>query len=468
MTFRLVSQLLLALCCLCFALAIPQQFENTKVIRTFAIKSGIAVEDTGIRAKNLGSEPALAYYFLLPNVLHENAASVSASLRKQKTDLNVVLEGLDADKGIYVYKIDLKEHAVQPNEEILLGVKIAYINSIKPLPKKLPQLARQHTTLNFNSYFLSPYLTKEIKTTLVTPSQGILSHIGALGKSSVNGNKVIYGPYENVEPFSFDIATCHFENSKPLLTVPNLRRDIEVSHWGKNLAVEEHYTVRNDGASLEKEFSRVQYQLTAQVHGQTNVLKGLRFKLPPSAQDPYYRDEVGNVSTSNFRVEKDHAILEIAPRYPLFGGWNYTWNHGYNADLESFVRKSKTTGKHILNVNFIENVNDMLIEKAVVRVILPEGAKNVKVHAPFTLNSEEIVSHFTFFDSTGRVMVVLEKKNAISAHELPIQVEYDYSTAELLRKPFIASTAFFSLFILSIVLGKFTFTIGKEQKKKKE
>jgi oligosaccharyltransferase complex subunit alpha (ribophorin I) len=69
-----------------------------------------------------------------------------------------------------------------------------------------------------------------------------------LGKSSVNGNKVIYGPYENVQPYSFDVATCHFENSKPLLTVPNLRRDIEVSHWGKNLAVEEHYTLRNDGA----------------------------------------------------------------------------------------------------------------------------------------------------------------------------------------------------------------------------
>jgi oligosaccharyltransferase complex subunit alpha (ribophorin I) len=75
-----------------------------------------------------------------------------------------------------------------------------------------------------------------------------VSHVGAGGKSTVSNNKVIYGPYENVSPQSFELATCHFENSKPLLTVTSLERDIEVSHWGKNLAVEEHYALRNDGA----------------------------------------------------------------------------------------------------------------------------------------------------------------------------------------------------------------------------
>jgi oligosaccharyltransferase complex subunit alpha (ribophorin I) len=124
---------------------------------------------------------------------------------------------------------------------------------------------------------------------------------------------------------------------------------------------------------LEKEFSRVQYQLTAQVHEQTNVLKSLSFDLPVSAHDPYYRDEVGNVSTSNFRVEAQKSVLEIRPRYPLFGGWNYTWYHGYNADLGSFVHRAKD-GKYILNVNFVENVKEMTIDHAIVRAVLPEGA----------------------------------------------------------------------------------------------
>lgn len=81
-----------------------------------------------------------------------------------------------------------------------------------------------------------------------TPTKNIISQTGAGGKAAANGNKVVYGPYENVSPLSFDIATCHFENSKPLITIDKLERDIEISHWGKNLAIEEHYSLRNDGA----------------------------------------------------------------------------------------------------------------------------------------------------------------------------------------------------------------------------
>ena len=75
-----------------------------------------------------------------------------------------------------------------------------------------------------------------------------MSQTGAGGKSVVSGNKIVYGPYSNVQPRSFELATAHFENLHPLITITDLRRDIEVSHWGKNLAVEEHYALRNDGA----------------------------------------------------------------------------------------------------------------------------------------------------------------------------------------------------------------------------
>lgn len=125
--------------------------------------------------------------------------------------------------------------------------------------------------------------------------------------------------------------------------------------------------------SLEKEFSRVEYQMSQPIHDQTNVLKTLSLTLPASARDTYYRDEVGNVSTSNFRVENDRSVLEIKPRYPLFGGWNTTWYHGYNADLGAYVHKAKS-GKYVLNINFIENAQDMIVDKATVRVVLPEGS----------------------------------------------------------------------------------------------
>lgn len=125
--------------------------------------------------------------------------------------------------------------------------------------------------------------------------------------------------------------------------------------------------------SLEKEFNRVEFQMTQPLHEQTNVLKSLSLNLPASARDAYYRDEVGNVSTSNFRVERERSVLEIRPRYPIFGGWNTTWYHGYNADLGDYVHKAKS-GKYVLNINFVENAKDMVIDKATVRVVLPEGS----------------------------------------------------------------------------------------------
>ena len=161
--------------------------------------------------------------------------------------------------------------------------------------------------------------------------------------------------------------------------------------------------------------------MTSHIHDQTNVLKELSFDLPVSARDPYFRDEVGNVSTSHFRVEQEKAVLEVTPRYPLFGGWTYTWYHGFNADLANFLHKTKS-GKYVLKINFVENVKEMTIDKAVVRVILPEGVSNVKVHTPFDIDSQEITHHFTYFDSTGRTMVVLEKANVVKEHELPILV----------------------------------------------
>lgn len=58
--------------------------------------------------------------------------------------------------------------------------------------------------------------------------------------------------------------------------------------------------------------------------------------LPEFAADVYYRDEIGNISTSNLRQEDDGEVsLELRPRFPLFGGWKTHYVVGYN--LPSFA-----------------------------------------------------------------------------------------------------------------------------------
>ena len=51
----------------------------------------------------------------------------------------------------------------------------------------------------------------------------------------------------------------HYENNSPFLTVTQMTRLIEVSHWG-NIAVEETYHVVHSGAVLKGPFSRYDYQ----------------------------------------------------------------------------------------------------------------------------------------------------------------------------------------------------------------
>ncbi|CAO3609958.1 unnamed protein product [Cunninghamella echinulata] len=202
--------------------------------------------------------------------------------------------------------------------------------------------------------------------------------------------------------------------------------------------------------------------LSSQIHSATNLLKSLTLRLPVGATDVYYRDEIGNVSTSNFRYERDASVLNIRPRYPVFGGWNYNWYHGYNAPLSSFLRSFKD--EYILNVNFVENTKDMAIDKIRLQITLPEGASDVNVHTPFELDLIEHSKLYTNFDSTGRHLIILEKHNVVSDYEKTIQITYKYSTYYLLQKPLLVSLALFSLFTVSVIISKLPVYIGKKKK----
>lgn len=57
--------------------------------------------------------------------------------------------------------------------------------------------------------------------------------------------------------------------------------------------------------------------------------------------------------------------------------------------------------------------------------------RNVKVTTPFDVDSELTATHYTYFDSTGRTMVVLEKHNVVKEHELPFQVSLQKHNREV-------------------------------------
>lgn len=276
----------------------------------------------------------------------------------------------------------------------------------------------------------SAYQTITQKTKIKFPGTDVPDYTKTSGLKSGSdperkGATYTYGPYETakIAPGTEYPITVRYEFTKPVITAHLLERDIEVSHWGGNLATEERYWLRNNGSQLANQFSRVEWTFTNYQKAPTSAVREISYPLQPGSVDPYFTDDIGNVSTSHYRPGngKTAANLEFKPRYPIFGGWNYSFRVGWNNDLSRFLRQAVGADSYALKVPFLQGPKiseGIQYERVVVRVVLPEGAHNVKFqtvegsasnglpganHIHATLSSLK-----TYMDTLGRTTLTLE------------------------------------------------------------
>lgn len=265
----------------------------------------------------------------------------------------------------------------------------------------------------FSIYAPSTYPTQKQKTKIKFPASDVRDY-GS--EPERQGSTLTYGPYENIPAGAEQNASARYDFTKPVIHATLLERDIEISQWGGNLAFEERYWITNKGARLANHFSRVAWATTQYYNPPTSALRSLNVPLQAGSMDPYYTDDIGNVTTSRFRRSLREANLELKPRYPVFGGWNYSFRIGWNASLKSFLRALKKGDGYVLKVPFLEGpkMNEGIsYEKVSLRVILPEGATNIKYQSPVPVVSEEISLHKTFMDTLGRTSLKLVALNVI-------------------------------------------------------
>jgi oligosaccharyltransferase complex subunit alpha (ribophorin I) len=120
----------------------------------------------------------------------------------------------------------------------------------------------------------------------------------------------------------------HYKLNTPLPIFLEVKKTIEISHWG-NILVDEYYDLFNEAAGIKGEFGRVDYQ-----HWNPNIanyaIKSLETQLPRYVRGLYYWDYIGNISTSNAFRDIDKVKFRLEPRFPLFGQWKTDWNQGYS------------------------------------------------------------------------------------------------------------------------------------------
>ncbi len=149
----------------------------------------------------------------------------------------------------------------------------------------------------------------------------------------------------------------------------------EISHWG-NIAVEQKYQVTNIGSLLDGEFGRVDYDDYGRFGGK-NAIRKIRAKLPLRSWGLWYRDEIGNVSTSRASREWEEVKLDLYPRFPIMGGWKSNYNIGYN--LPSKFHISTQGENYMVNLTYGLPYSDVLAKNYTMKVVLPDGARDIKV-----------------------------------------------------------------------------------------
>lgn len=67
-------------------------------------------------------------------------------------------------------------------------------------------------------------------------------------KLLVTSNELVLGPFGKMDTFVQDALQVEYEMAGPVIHFREFRRDVEVTHWGSNLAFEDHYNFMNRGA----------------------------------------------------------------------------------------------------------------------------------------------------------------------------------------------------------------------------
>lgn len=348
----------------------------------------------------------------------------------------------------------------------------------------IDQMATQHVAHTLSAYAPSSYSVKEQSTTVVFPTTKITDYTtfpdGAGPTKSPR--RLTYGPFKNVPAGTIEPATVRYELTHPLTHARLLERDIEVSHWGGNVAFEDRYWLENRAAGLKNHFSRVQWQMQQYSNPPTTALKEMKIPLKALSADAYFTDDIGNVSTSKFRSSAKDSELWLKPRYPLFGQWKYSFRIGYNGDSATFLRKLSGGEGYALKVPFLEGpkINEGIeYERVDLRVILPEGARyvpysvlrasylqvsrNIKFATSVPLVANTTTIHRTFMDTLGRPSLQLTTFNLVDEwRDKDLLVTYDYPFGAAYRKPLTITVAIFAVFAAAWLLGSLDVSIGKK------
>ncbi|KAF8845769.1 Ribophorin I [Paxillus ammoniavirescens] len=460
-------------------------FENTAIVRSVELGGSLVHVTTTFAIKAL--EPGqTVYHIALGKDEREKTSWIEAKVKGQMKPLAITELGEDETSTAHLLAVTFPK-TLAVNGTVNLVLETIQTHSTHPYPERAAQSDPQLLKYNTDLFILSPYTTLVQRTKFKSPSPNIISYStpegveGFVRDGSVtkSGPSITYGPYHNVEPsVNSEFLSkyqqpifVHYNFDHPVLEVTKLERSAEISHWGSNLNIEDKINLHNAGPVLKGHFSRLEHQ------GQNyfrrvspHILSDLTLHLPPGVTNVYFNDLNGNVSTSHLRpapsvpkASKTHqySVLEMRPRYPLLGGWNYSFTLGFDTPLQDSVSWDATEEKYIVGVPVMTHIPGSVVDEAEIKIILPEGATDIEFFSPFPALSSTISTHVTYLDTTGRPAVSLTYKDLTERHAAMIFVSYKVPFSAHMKKPIAVGGALLSFFLFGLTARRVNLRLHK-------
>ena len=424
---------------------------NIRVDRTIDLRQAYAKVTSDIEFENDGATALDSYEVHVAPSEAAHVALVEAFVAS--VELRVSIHA----GGKYTVHLN-KKLAAGDTTTIQLVMLMSNVEA--PIPPSIAQGESQLVRYNGNLHFYSPFVTNDESLSVLLPSAKI-EEATKHETRSISRDSISYGDFSSTSPFSQADFFVHFDTTAPFIRVTKLHRHIEISHWG-NVAVEDNYEITHSGAALKGSFSRLDFTRMPGTYG-SNAFNKLRLEMPVFTRDPYYRDAIGNISTSFFRTEADKAVCELRPRFPVFGGWKVEFTWGYNFPLAKVLAYDSEAGHYVLSIPASSAIEHAMVDELITDIVLPEGASHVASSfsspQPFT---QEFHAHSAHLDLTPRQVSRTIHRNVMASATKGVQhlmahTSYTLPFYAVYREPCLIALALFTAFLSLLLLNRFVF-----------
>ncbi|EEB05982.1 dolichyl-diphospho-oligosaccharide-protein glycosyltransferase [Schizosaccharomyces japonicus yFS275] len=405
-------------------------WKNTNLIRTYDLTKSYVKETITIKLENDLQEAANVYTLMKDLVDDERVVSAVALEKTQGGSVSLdIVPSLTTEDGL-----DIRfPSPVLPGESKTIHVSLTLDGAQKPVPAKIKQDDQQYLVYRASKTFVSPYDTEKQRLKFKFPTNNVPSFTEFTDASGNKqparaGNTLTYETLETVERDTpKELVSVRYEYTAPLPRARQLDIEVDIHQFRKEISVVEKTTLENHAAELRGHFNRAKWAMSRFYNPLTAALGSFRIYLPKDVRDVSFKDEDGNVTTSHMRADRQHTVLDLIPRFPVFGGWNYYFRLAWNMALDSFA--ADKNGRTVVTLPSMWSLEDALFSNVSWTLTLPEGAKDIKVNVPTELSLKNVTTVYHFLDIQGRQSFVYEASDVSDEFsQKVIEISYVYDT----------------------------------------